>query len=86
MVKGLYKTFKKNTQSFEKLNVVIADYHRLHKPYATMKNSVAETIVPSKWFREVLYPFFGGEPKGMFDDSPMGYEEALRDVFSNYKE
>lgn len=86
MAKGLFKVFRRSKSTIHSFNKVISDYHSIHKPYVTVKDGQTSVTVPSKWFRAVIYPFFGGEPTGVFDDSPMSYEESLRDVFSNYSD
>lgn len=85
MAKDLFKVFRRSKSTIHAFNKIISDYHSVHKPYVTMKDGETSVAVPSKWFRAVIYPFFGGEPDGIFDDSPMSYEESLRDVFSNYQ-
>jgi len=86
MTKGLYQVFHRSPSTIRSFNTVITDYHSIHKPYVTYKDGAPSIAVPSKWFRAVIYPFFGGEPSGVYDDSPMSYEDSLRDVFSNYKQ
>ena len=85
IVKDLFKIFRRSKSTLPVFHKIISDYHSIHKPYITIKDGETLVVIPSKWFRAVIYPFFGGEPAGIFDDLPMSYEDSLRDVFSNYQ-
>lgn len=74
---------------------VIREYHEDNRPYVSyndqncydssdpFRNKPTEiTEIPSIWFRQLLYPLLGGEPRGIFNDEPMSHSEKLSTILS----
>lgn len=74
---------------------VIKEYHEENSPYVTYedmnyhdssdpfrKKPTEITEIPSMWFRQLLYPLLGGEPRGVFNDKPMSHSEKLSTILS----
>jgi len=70
---------------------LIQEFHAKNRPYLQYSQergppgSTGQTVnIPSQWYRSVLFPMLGGEPHGLFDDTPMSYTETLSSMFSQY--
>jgi len=73
---------------------LIQAYHLENKPYRHFAGSSrsafpgasrgghAEVEIPSLWYRSLFYPLLGGEPRGLFDDTPMSFKETLSTMMS----
>lgn len=64
---------------------LVTTYHQKNRPFRKFsEGNEAEVTIPSAWYRTLLYPMLGGEPRGSFDDTPMGYQETLSSIFSSF--
>ena len=64
---------------------LIMEYHQKNRPFRKFsEGNEAEVSIPSAWYRTLLYPMLGGEHRGTFDDTPMGYQETLSSIFSSF--
>lgn len=77
----------------EGITPLIQDYHAKHKPFQTFggkprsafpspSSNATEIEIPSLWYRSIFYPLLGGEPGGLFDDTPMSFKETLATMIS----
>lgn len=70
---------------------LIQDFHAKNRPFEKYTKAGGGPMggghqraveIPSQWYRSLLYPMLGGEPRGLFDDTPMSYTETLSSMFS----
>ena len=73
---------------------LIQAYHTANRPFRTFasssrsafpsggKDRETEIEIPSMWFRSIFYPLLGGEPQGLFDDTPMSFKDTLATMIS----
>lgn len=80
----------------EGITPLIQAYHAKHKPFRTFgaksrsafpsssssSSNATEIEIPSLWYRSIFYPLLGGEPLGLFDDTPMSFKETLATMIS----
>lgn len=79
---------------FEAITPLIREYHATHKPFRRFSSASrsafpsssatreTEIEIPSLWYRSIFYPLLGGEPRGLFDDTPMSFQETLATMIS----
>jgi len=73
---------------------LIQAYHAANRPFrrfgassrsafpSSSHATQTEIEIPSMWFRSLFYPLLGGEPRGLFDDTPMTFKETLATMIS----
>ncbi len=72
----------------ELITPLIVEYHTANKPYKSFDPEDAKkpptVTIPSAWYRTLLYPLLGGEPRAIFNDQAMSYQETLSSMFASY--